>query len=139
MKTVFIDSSYLVALASPGDQWHESAQEIGKYLQPLRMIVVEEVLTEFLNFFSEKGSLLRSKACLATRNLLANSNVAVISQSHESFMRGLELYENRADKGFSLTDCITMMNMKLKKIDEILTTDRHFEQEGFKILLKRSI
>jgi predicted nucleic acid-binding protein len=59
----------------------------------------------------------------------------VIEHSHETFLAGLELYEARPDKGYSLTDCISMNLMRERGINEVLTHDHHFEQEGFTILL----
>lgn len=47
---------------------------------------------------------------------------------------GLTLFKNRFDKGYSLTDCISMMTMKKLNIVEVLTHDKHFTQEGFVIL-----
>jgi predicted nucleic acid-binding protein len=46
-----------------------------------------------------------------------------------------DLYRNRADKNWSLTDCISFVVMKRKGITEALTGDHHFEQAGFKALL----
>ena len=46
----------------------------------------------------------------------------------------LELYANRLDKGYSLTDCVSMVVMKQMGIYEILTHDKHFAQEGLTIL-----
>ena len=53
--------------------------------------------------------------------------------------RRLALYERRADKQYSLTDCIPMNVMRQKRIREILTHDRHFAQEGFVRLLARRV
>ncbi len=50
-------------------------------------------------------------------------------------MKGFELYNARLDKGYSLTDCVSMNVMREQNISEILTNDDHFEQEGFQILL----
>jgi predicted nucleic acid-binding protein len=50
-------------------------------------------------------------------------------------MIGLKLYESRLDKGYSLTDCISMSVMRDRNLTEMLTHDRHFAQEGFIILL----
>jgi uncharacterized protein len=68
------------------------------------------------------------------RDILQNDYVEVIQQNHETFLAGLELYRQRFDKEYSLTDCISMQTMKRLKIFEILTHDRHFTQEGFTIL-----
>jgi len=47
----------------------------------------------------------------------------------------LNFYSLRTDKGYSLTDCVSMNVCCEIGITEILTNDEHFEQEGFKILL----
>jgi len=42
------------------------------------------------------------------------------------------------DKGYSLTDCISMETMRHEGITDVLTNDAHFEQEGFRALLRQS-
>ena len=73
------------------------------------------------------------------RAILSNPNVKVVPQSRDSFLRGLELYEQRGDKEYSLTDCISMNAMRSEAITDALTNDRHFEQEGFTILMKKQL
>ena len=68
-------------------------------------------------------------APLFTHTLVHDDGVGII-------LGGLELYRNRPDKGYSLTDCISMETMRREALAEILTNDRHFEQEGFSRLLK---
>jgi len=48
----------------------------------------------------------------------------------------LTLYGNRADKAWSLTDCISFAVMAEEGLSDGLTGDRHFEQAGFHALLK---
>lgn len=60
----------------------------------------------------------------------------VIPQTSDSFLKGLIFYENRSDKEYSLTDCISMNVMKAESLIEVLTNDHHFDQEGFSILIK---
>lgn len=48
------------------------------------------------------------------------------------FDRRFDLYSQRPDKGWSLTDCISFVVM----IDRGLTGDHHFEQAGFLALLR---
>jgi predicted nucleic acid-binding protein len=69
------------------------------------------------------------------REILADPDVEVVAQSHDSFLAGLTLYERRPDKQYSLVDCISMNVMRKKRIHDILTHDRHFAQEGFRRLL----
>jgi len=61
----------------------------------------------------------------------------VIAQTRRLFVKGFALYKARADKGYSLTDCISMVIMRQRKITNALTTDHHFEQEGFAALMKQ--
>jgi hypothetical protein len=42
----------------------------------------------------------------------------------------------RSDKDWSLTDCISFAVMEDEGIHEALTGDQHFEQAGFRALLK---
>ena len=50
------------------------------------------------------------------------------------FSDALSLYERRPDKGYSLTDCRSMLLMRQRGLTDILTHDHHFTQEGFTIL-----
>jgi hypothetical protein len=60
----------------------------------------------------------------------------VVSASSELMRRGLALYLERGDKEWQLTDCISFVVMEDEGINDALTGDRHFEQAGFKALLK---
>jgi predicted nucleic acid-binding protein len=64
----------------------------------------------------------------------ANLRRAVSSAYY--FMGGFEMYRARPDKGYSLTDCISMQTMRREGLTEVLTNDRHFEQEGFRALVR---
>ena len=52
------------------------------------------------------------------------------------FERGIKLYSKRPDKERSLTDCISFTVMDDLQLVEALTADHHFEQAGFRALLK---
>jgi uncharacterized protein len=88
-----------------------------------------------LNFFSEYGEKARQGAVAQAEGILSSANIDVAGQSHEGFLAGLTLYKARPDKGYSLTDCISMQTMRERSIDHILTHDDHFRQEGFTLLL----
>ena len=135
MKLAFVDTLYLVALFNPRDQWHQRAIDTSKLLIETKLITTEEVLVELLNFFSEYGEKARHGAVLHAEGILAGTNMEVVPQSHESFMAGLTLYKARPDKGYSLTDCISMNVMREHDVREVLTHDEHFRQEGFTVLL----
>jgi predicted nucleic acid-binding protein len=135
MKTVFADAFYWIALINPGDDWHLLVRQISLKLYPVTLITTEEVLTETLNFYSSKGTQKRQRAFHALENTFTNPSIQVVPQTHESFLAGMTLYSQRLDKGYSLTDCISMPTMRQLGITEVLTHDKHFTQEGFVILL----
>jgi predicted nucleic acid-binding protein len=100
------------------------------------LVTTDEVLTELLTYFAKSRPPWRTRAGLAVKALLSDLNVRVIPQSRPSFLSGLELYLARPDKGYSLTDCISMQTMRREGLTEALTNDRHFEQEGFHALFR---
>ena len=53
------------------------------------------------------------------------------------FRSGLALVQARLDKSYSLCDAVSFMIMRRCGITEALTTDHHFDQEGFQRLLDR--
>lgn len=137
MRTVFADSLYWIAIVRPNDPWRDVARAATKRAGDLLIVTTDEVLTEFLAALSASGATMRHQAARMVRAILSNRNVEVIPQSRHSFLKGLELYEERGDKEYSLTDCISMHAMKAQSITAALTNDHHFEQEGFSILMKR--
>ncbi len=68
--------------------------------------------------------------------IMNNPQVTVAPMNRRAFTRSLALYKARPDKGYSLTDCSSMLLMRERRVSEALTTDRHFEQEGFVALLR---
>ena len=69
------------------------------------------------------------------QQLLVDPEIDVLACTHEVLLAGLSLYEARLDKGYSLTDCVSMNAMREHGISHVLTHDRNFAQEGFEILL----
>lgn len=137
MKTAFADSLYWTAIVKPGDQWGDPAKAAKKSLGDAIVVTTDEVLTEFLTALSRGGPALRKMAVKMVRAIMDNPNVRVIPQARDGFLAGLNKYESRQDKEYSLTDCISMNVMETQGISEVLTNDHHFEQEGFVVLIKK--
>ncbi len=135
MRKIFAGSFYWIALINPKDQWRKRAFEVSQNLVGVLIITTDEILTETLNYFAESGQFLRRNAVKEVQAILLNQNVEIISCTHERILEAIEFYEARPDKGYSLTDCVSMLTMKNLDLQEILTHDSHFEQEGFTILL----
>jgi predicted nucleic acid-binding protein len=137
MRAVFADTLYWYGLANPRDQWHPVVLQARARLGPVLIVTTEEVLTEFLTAMSGGGEHLRRTAATLVQTILADESTKVLPQTHFSFLRGLELYEQRADKAYSLVDCISMNSMRDEGLTAILANDHHFTQEGFTILLHK--
>jgi predicted nucleic acid-binding protein len=135
MKSVFVDTLYFVAILSPRDQWAESARLAENDLGTVELVTTESVLLEVLNFFADRHLGMRSMAARLVRRILDTGEMTVTPYSSSNFRSGLSLYESRLDKGYSLTDCISMNAMRELGITEVLTHDRHFAQEGFTVLM----
>jgi len=130
VNPVFADIFYWIALASPKDRFHRQVLEFSSSLTSTLIVTTDEVLTEFLAFCAA-DSQLRLDASQAVQDILSAQSVRVIPQTRDSFLAGLQLYRSRLDKQYSLTDCISMQTMRAQGITEVLTNDRHFQQEGF--------
>jgi uncharacterized protein len=67
--------------------------------------------------------------------LSTTNKVYIVPATRELVQQGIDLYLNRDDKNWSLTDCISFVVMQDQQLTEALTADRHFEQAGFVALL----
>ena len=135
MNKVFVDTAYWIAHTNPKDRWHWAARRARRSLGTVRLVTTEEVLSEFLTAFSKHGAHLRDAAARIVDEIVANPDIDTIPQSHDSFAKALDLFRKRSDKGYSMQDCASMNAMKAKGISKVLSSDRHFEQEGFIILM----
>lgn len=135
MSAVFADTFYWIALTNKRDSAHATVSEFTVGLAPRSVVTSDKVLTEFLAFCASDESL-RVVAGRAVSVLLNNPDIRVIPQTRDSFKEGLALYNRRPDKGYSLTDCISMQTMRREGLRDALTNDRHFEQEGFRAMFR---
>lgn len=133
MSAVFADSFYFLARLNRDDEAHERAVRLGT--QEARPIVTTGwVLTELGDAMSSSAN---RPAFLGLLEVLQSSpDARIIPASAEFFDRGVQLYAKRPDKEWSLTDCISFVVMMDEKITDALTGDHHFEQAGFRALLR---
>jgi predicted nucleic acid-binding protein len=134
MLRYFLDTFYFVALSDPRDQWHAPVLAFSQALTAYRLYTVDEVLAEYLTFYSASGPHVRADAVQTVRDVLADARITVLPQSRASFLDALAFYESRLDKQYSLTDCVSMQAMRREGLTDVLTNDHHFTQEDFRIL-----
>lgn len=134
MPPAFVDSAYYIAILLKTDDLHERALQLSPTTDG-PTVTTDGVCMEVLAHVSDRGPHLRALGLRLFDGLRADPNVTIVRQTPELFDAGIELYRQRPDKGYSLTDCISMLVCRQLGIVDVLTHDRHFEQEGFRILL----
>lgn len=132
MTALFADSFFYLAILNPNDAAHASAVTLARS-HVGQTVTTSWVLTEVFDALCRQTH--RQAAVSLWKTLQRDSNSLIIPPSHDLFERGLSLYEQRADKNWSLTDCISFVVMQEHSLHEALTGDHHFEQAGYKVLL----
>lgn len=138
MRSVFVDAAFYIASLLPGDTLHQIALDQERTLSGVRLVTSDAVLVEVLAHVSGLGAATRAAAAVLVREILETDQVKVVRQDPELFDLALSLYEDRLDKAYSLTDCMSMVICRREGIADVLTYDRHFIQEGFAALLRTS-
>lgn len=115
---------------------HNRACDILTALPDARVYTTDLVLTELLNSFADGSERMRSSAAGYVDGLFADKNVFVERLTPDAFDAARRLYAKRLDKDWSLTDCHSFHVMWQLGIPSALTSDHHFEQAGFTVLLR---
>ncbi len=130
----FADTFYWVALTHPRDSWHQQVVDWQRSHPAARLVTTEEVLAESLTWFAALGPTWRAIAADMVERTLRNTQHKVLPQTSSGFRDAIALYKSRLDKGYSLTDCRSIAAMNSLALQEVLTNDHHFAQEGFTVL-----
>lgn len=130
----FADTFYWVALTYPRDSWHRQVIDWQRSHPAARLVTTEEVLAELLTWFAAHGPIWRAVAADMVERTLRNTQHKVLPQTSSGFRDAVTLYKSRPDKNYSLTDCRSMSAMKSLALQDVLTNDHHFAQEGFTVL-----
>ena len=134
MKSVFLDTGYVIALELVSDQNHQGAlkhwRSAAKSL-PL-LVTTSYVFDEIVTFFNSRGH--HAKAAEIGNRLLKSPSIRLIYVKEDLFHEGWSYFQKHRDKGYSLTDSIAFLVMKEFGIDTAFAFDKHFVQAGFKKL-----
>jgi predicted nucleic acid-binding protein len=136
---VFLNTAYAIALSSPNDQFHTRAVDLADQLEALetRLVTTRAVLLELGNALSKQRY--RQAAVQLLDSLETDPKVDIVPVSEPLYARALQLYRERPDKEWGLTDCVSFLVMQDRNLSEALTTDEHFQQAGFRALLREGV
>lgn len=133
MKRVFADTHYFIALLNSRDFAHAVARAWRPPPGLREIVTTSWVLVELADSMVVPAE--RQVAARFIRQLRRDPGTRIVPATEELLWRGFDLFRERPDKEWSLTDCISFVVMADEEIDHALTGDRHFVQAGFRALL----
>lgn len=132
LHDVFVDTAFWIALVVKQDQYHDRARQWSLRVTG-QMTTTVPVLLETANALARPTW--RSHGRDLIDHISHRSDVSIVDLSPKLWHRGWELYRNRSDKSWSLTDCISFIVMQDAGLVDSLTADEHFRQAGFRAVL----
>ncbi len=135
---VFLDTSHAIALSAATDRHHQAALDLSALLQSenATLVTTRGVMLEIGNALGK--SRLRQIAVDLLDALEKDARLEIVPLSESLYKRAFQLYRERSDKEWGLTDCISFIVMQDRGMTDALTTDEHFQQAGFRALLRES-
>jgi predicted nucleic acid-binding protein len=133
---VFLDTAYAIALSVETDEHHKRAEELAEQLlaHQTPLVTTRAVLLEIGNALSK--SRYRQAAGELLDALERDPQVEIVLITEELYKQALALFCSRLDKEWGLIDCASFIVMHERGLTHALTTDEHFEQAGFRALLR---
>jgi predicted nucleic acid-binding protein len=129
----FVDTSFVIALVNKRDQYHLRALELSSQFERRPLITTDAALLEIGNALVKN---FRAASVQVISEFLASREIQIVNLYPDLFHKGFALYRSHLDKTWGLIDCVSFIVMRESGILNSLTTDRHFEQAGFRALLR---
>ncbi|NJM76862.1 MAG: type II toxin-antitoxin system VapC family toxin [Acaryochloridaceae cyanobacterium RU_4_10] len=136
MTEFFVDTSFAIALASVTDQNHLRAVNLANQIETNRihLVTTQAILLEIGNSLSKQRY--RAAAIQLLESLETDPSVEVVLLTNSLYRLAFNLFKQRKDKEWGLVDCISFIVMQNRGIADALTADTHFQQAGFRALLR---
>lgn len=135
-NTCFVDTVFWIALLNADDELHQIVDI--KYKQMMNygfcFVTSTSVLNEVANSLCNPD--FRLAVVEFYKKLQSSHRIEIVFVDDKFWSYGWKLYEERSDKAWSLTDCISIKIMQERGLVDVLTNDRHFTQASFNTLFK---
>lgn len=133
---VFLDTAYAIALVNREDSLHPAAEALAVRLQAsrTRLLTTRAILLEIGDGLSRPPY--RHVATGLLSSLQEDPLVHITELTAALYEEAFSLYSQRRDKSWGLTDCLSFIVMSARGVTAALTYDIHFEQAGFRALLR---
>lgn len=129
---MLLDTSGLLCLLHRAEPHHQRALYV--YRRARARFTHSYVLAEFVALATVRR-IPRSAALSFLVDLMNSPDVETVWVDELLHREAMSLLLARADKSYSLCDAVSFVLMQRRGVREALTTDHHFEQEGFQRLL----
>ncbi len=131
---MFLDTSGLLCYLHRDEPQHQEAVQLlngaSNKLLTHSYVLAELVALALVRRFP------RSAVLTYAIDLLENPDIETVWVDEQLHREAMQLLVDRQDKTYSLCDAVSFVLMRQHRITKALTTDRHFEQEGFLRLLQ---
>jgi predicted nucleic acid-binding protein len=136
VNRVFLDTLGLIAVVNIDDQWHSQAESTWQELLRANtsFLTTSLVLIEVADGLSRIHQ--RTLAVNLCDRLRNSPQVEIVQVIETTETRAWDLFRERQDKEWGMTDCVSFVVMRDRDLQEAFTNDRHFEQAGFVRLLR---
>jgi uncharacterized protein len=136
MTEIFLDTSFAIALSSVTDQNHVRAVKLANQIETNKthLVTTQAILLEIGNSLSKQKY--RAAAIQLLDSLETDPSVEVVLLTNSLYKLAFNLFKRREDKEWGLVDCISFIVMQNRGITHALTADAHFQQAGFRALLR---
>lgn len=129
---MLLDTSGLLCCFDADDYRHSDAVEF--YQAASLRLTHNYVVAEFVAL-AQARHLPRPASLAFAAAVTTDPEIDVVWVDAALHEEGLAFLQSQLDKGYSLCDAISFLLMRRRDITAALTTDRHFEQAGFRRLL----
>ena len=133
---LFLDTGYAIARFNQRDEYHQAARALSAAVAASHELwTTDAVLLEVAASFSRPEH--RPFAVGLWDQFHGNDpRYRVVPADSEWLSIAMDIYKERSDKSWSLTDCLSFVVMEREGLKQALTADHHFEQAGFAALLR---
>jgi predicted nucleic acid-binding protein len=129
---MFIDTSGLLCCFDADEARHRAAIQF--YDASRSRLTHNYVLAEFVAL-AQARQYPRELSLNLIAEIQADATIEIVWVDRALHNTALSLLQSQLDKSYSLCDAVSFVLMRERGISDALTTDRHFEQAGFRRLL----
>jgi predicted nucleic acid-binding protein len=132
IENVFIDTSAFYALMDRSDSNHEKAKKLWAFLldKNISFKTTNYIILEALALIQSRLGF--EAAHLYSGDILGLIDILWVGEPRHNL--AFELWLSLGRKKLSLVDCVSFITLRHYRLENVFGFDRHFAEQGFKIL-----